>query len=385
MIVMCICHFDETNSSGGLDKQARLLSKALAESGEEIVVISSTRKLENAKWSIMDGGARCRLFWTYASPQLAGRHLPAAIIWAAQILLWIVINRKRISVVHGHQIRVHAFVMAVANLMFGIPTVLKSATGGAGADIRAISSRKYLGRRGLRFIVRHTSSFVAISNSVRQDLESFGVPSDKVIDIPNGALMPIAASAGRAEARWRRCAYLGRVAADKNVIALARASTKVIPGLGLTLDIYGGGKDVALLTKVLSGEQGRNVTYRGHVSDVPSVLNNYGWLLLPSNAEGLSNAMIEAMIAGVVPVTTRVSGCIDHIDPGITGYFLDGVDEPSIEKGLQLISQTTMSDWRRMSHAVEEYARRHFDITGVALAYQRLYRSLETTRTGKRR
>jgi hypothetical protein len=109
--VMMICHYDDTNASGGLEAQARLLSRTLRSTGENVIVLGSTRRLSRARWSD-DHGVPVRLFWTYASPQVSGRYLPASIIWAFQLLVWIALNRSKIEVLHCHQIRIHAFVSA---------------------------------------------------------------------------------------------------------------------------------------------------------------------------------------------------------------------------------------------------------------------------------
>ena len=111
MIVMMICHYDDTNPMGGLEKQARLLSRGLRSSGYNVVVLASTRELFRAGWTY-DDGVPVRYFWTYTTPQVSGRHLPAALLWAIQILIWIFLNRSKVSVLHCHQIRIHAFIAA---------------------------------------------------------------------------------------------------------------------------------------------------------------------------------------------------------------------------------------------------------------------------------
>ena len=175
MIVMLICHYDDTNSMGGLEKQARLLSRVLRSSGYDVVVLASTRKLFRAGWTY-DDGIPVRYFWTYTTPQVSGRHLPAALLWAIQLLIWIFLNRSKISVLHCHQIRIHAFVAAIASKLWKIPSILKSAVGGTGADISAIGSRKYFGPAGRRFIIRNTNVFIAITPTIRNDLLFYGVP-----------------------------------------------------------------------------------------------------------------------------------------------------------------------------------------------------------------
>jgi glycosyltransferase involved in cell wall biosynthesis len=374
MIVMVICHYDDTNSSGGLDKQARLLSKVLRSQGENVVVLGSTRRLDRAGWSL-DGDVPVRLFWTYASPQISGRYLPAALLWAAQLLAWMVKHRARIAVLHGHQIRIHAFAAALAHRLFGIPTLLKSATGGEGADIKAIGSRKYFGAGGRRFVIAETDCFVATTRSIEQDLAAFGVPPERIRVIPNGRVMEDAAPKPSAE-RARRALFLGRLAPDKNAPALAAAAAEVARAGGLSLDFYGKGREQAALEAAITAAGNPHVRYRGFVADTAAVLSEYGWLVLPSNAEGLSNAMIEAMTQGVVPVATRVSGCVDHIRPGETGYFLEGVDRASLVEGLRRIEATAPEAWAEMSERALRHARAEFDMRNVALSYRSLYRSL---------
>jgi glycosyltransferase involved in cell wall biosynthesis len=374
MIVMIVCHYDETNPTGGLEKQARLVSRRLAAAGEEVVMLGSTRSLR-ARRNFDDEGVTVRLFWTYASPQVSGRYLPAAILWAVQVFVWIALNRRRITVLHGHQIRIHAFAMALARRWFGIPTILKAATGGAGADIRAIGSRKYFGAPGRRFVIAHTDRFVATTDSIRQDYLAFGVDDSRIRVIPNGVvLLP-----GRPEPpadRFRRFLFLGRIAEDKHPVALAAAAVRVARLTDMSLDFYGEGDQLSELRQALARFGSDSVRYCGWTDDVPSILGRYGFLVLPSDAEGLSNAMIEACAQGVVPLATRVSGCIDHIVDGRNGFFLTGSGEDEIAEGLERAASVTVEEWSALSEQARTHALDRFAIGRVVEAYRDLYGSV---------
>src|SRR5690606_39165289 len=226
MIVKCLCHFDDTNSSGGLDKQARLLAKTLLDKNEDVVVVASTRKWSRAGWQEVDG-LKIRFFWTYTTPQVSGKKLPASLIWAFQVLLWVFWHRRTITVFHSHQIRIHAFVGAMAQKFWRIPHVLKSATGGAGADIGAIGTCKYFGKTGRNIIIRNTAVFIATTESIVMDLKQYQVGDHQIRVIPNGLVMPMLDAVPDARERWRKSIFLGRIDSDKNVLPLAAAGLRV--------------------------------------------------------------------------------------------------------------------------------------------------------------
>jgi glycosyltransferase involved in cell wall biosynthesis len=378
---MMICHYDDTNSSGGLDKQARLLSRTMRAAGEDIVMLASTRKWSRAGW-VDDEGVRVRYFWTYASPQVSGRYFPASLIWACQLFFWVLLHRRDITVIHCHQIRIQAFVASMARKLFGIPSVLKSATGGVGADIKAIGSRKYFGAIGRRFIVRNTDRFVATTNSILEDLLHYGVDRSKIVTIPNGLRLPAPIIRRHQPNRARKALFLGRMAADKNPLALARAALNVALVAGISVDFWGRGNLQSELQEVIAGAgQQANVRYCGYTNDPGALLEEYGFLLIASAAEGLSNSMLEAMAHGVVPVATRVSGCIDHITPGVTGFYFEGTDHENLVTGLRQLAEVQIEDWLAMSRNVQIYAYERFDIQNVVQSYLALYAAL--ARTGR--
>jgi len=376
MIVMMICHYDDTNSSGGLDKQARLLSRTMRAAGGDVVMLASTRKWSRAGWAD-DNGVRVRSFWTYASPQVSGRYFPASLIWALQLLLWVILHHREITVIHCHQIRIHAFVASIARKLFGIPSILKSATGGAGADIKAIGSRKYFGAMGRRFIVRNTDRFIATTNSIEEDLLRYGVNRSRVAVIPNGLRLPPMTREEHQPERARKALFLGRIAADKNPLPLARAALEVAATRGICVDFWGRGNLQSELQDVIAGAgEQANVRYCGFTDDPNSVLGQYGFLLIASAAEGLSNSMLEAMAHGVVPIATRVSGCIDHITSGTTGFYFEATDHESLVAGLRRLADLSVEEWATMSRNVKTYAYERFDIRNVVQSYFSLYADL---------
>jgi len=381
MIVMIVCHMDADQAFGGLEKQALMLSRALIEAGREVVVLSSTKRLMRARWGDRDG-VPVRLFWSYATPQRGGKHMPAALIWAARLVFWIARNRRQIEAIHVHELRIHAFVAALARKWFAIPTVMKSALGGDKADLKIIGSSRFFGSAGRQFVVSGADAFVATTATIRDDLLKWGARPQQVAVIPNGVCPPPAGSAALASERRSRFLFLGRICdEDKNVFALARAFTMAARGRGLILDFIGQGPDEAALRR-LAQASGGAVRALGWLENPQATIGGYGFLLLASHREGLSNSMIEAMSGGLIPVTTRVSGCVDHICPGENGLFFESADEASLRLGVERAAELSHAEWTRMSDAAQDYALRNFGMETIRDRYLSLYASLGTGRAG---
>ena len=180
--VMLTCQFVEV--LGGAEKQCASLSAALQAAGENVVVLTS----RVPGYPVSDHGQlRVVRFWSPVPPQAAGRFLPASLLWAIQVFIWLCWNRRSISVLHVHQLRINAYVAAIAQKLLDIPTVMKLGTGGPLNDLMVIGRRKYvLGAAGARFVVRHVNRFVATTTEIKNDLTAFGVTPQSIVSIPNG-------------------------------------------------------------------------------------------------------------------------------------------------------------------------------------------------------
>tara|TARA_R110001583_G_scaffold150543_1_gene302546 strand:- start:2648 stop:3787 length:1140 start_codon:yes stop_codon:yes gene_type:complete len=373
---MCVCHCDNTNSFGGLEKQAFALARELNET-HEVIMLSSTKRIKNIGWGNLHG-IKTLKFWSYTTPQVGGKKLPASIIWAMQLLLWLLINRKKVDVFHCHQIRIHAFVAAFCNKFFNMKTVLKSGVGGKGADINAIGTHKYFGKLGQSFVKNNNSKFISITKTISIDLKEVGILEEDIVVIPNGfdvlKVKSVQPNFINSKAKF---IYLGRLDSDKNVLELVNAALSLRENYDFELNIYGRGPLKEILEQIVDDECADNyIKILNYVEDISLVLENNCWFILPSNAEGLSNSMIEAMACGVVPLVTKVSGAIDHIRHGENGYFIDGFSEKGIKVVLALALQSKSDKWLKMSNCCKFEALENFSMSSVGNQYRELYKKL---------
>lgn len=88
--------------------------------------------------------------------------------------------------------------------------------------------------------------------------------------------------------------------------------------------IYGEGENRKKLESlVLEKGLDKFVHLPGAQKNVFDVISDAQMFLLPSNYEGMSNALIEAMCLGLPCISTKVSGSVDLIDDGINGLLID--------------------------------------------------------------
>ena len=136
--------------------------------------------------------------------------------------------------------------------------------------------------------------------------------------IPN----PVAVHAERTSEEPFRIVTAGRLTAQKNHAMLIEAVSMLKDEFPqLSLDIYGDGERKAQLQSLID-ENGMSdrITLRGNVSDLHSRIANAGLFVMTSEFEGLSNALLEAMMLGLPCISTDYPGAdelIRHRENGI--------------------------------------------------------------------
>jgi glycosyltransferase involved in cell wall biosynthesis len=184
-----------------------------------------------------------------------------------------------------------------------------------------------------RALARRTERIVTNSTGVKNFYLSHGLPAQKFVVIPNGiAPAPVANAATREQlltelnlpAGTRLLGAVGRLWPQKRVKDLIWAA-----------DLLKTTRDDAHLLIIGDGPQrGRLERYRdqsliiervhflGERDDVPRLMQHFDVLWLGSEYEGQSNAILEAMTAGVPVIATDIPGNRDLVIDGETGYLV---------------------------------------------------------------
>ncbi|RMF97944.1 MAG: glycosyltransferase family 1 protein [Planctomycetota bacterium] len=158
--------------------------------------------------------------------------------------------------------------------------------------------------------------YVCVSDSVQRFSVSSGkLPAGKIHVIPNGVDPSEFASGTSPEpplpvGRGRFVVYVGRLDAQKGVDVLLHSAAEWLPRYP---DVYvllaGDGPQRTRLQRLAHtlGIDSR-VLFLGFRKDIPALLHASELFVLPSRWEGMPNAVLEAMAAGLPVVATDVEG-----------------------------------------------------------------------------
>lgn len=212
--------------------------------------------------------------------------------------------------------------------------------------------RGWLHYRLDRWLYGKTNRVLFVSRQVmREFLAKSGLKESRCTLIPNGVDdKPCVESRQRLrrEFGWRDeervIISVGRLSVEKGYEDLVRAFARVARlAPRVRLVILGEGQERQALER-LREEVGLNgqVTFAGLRDDVKRWLAAADFYVQPSRREGLSLAILEAMVAGLPVVATRVGDVDQVIRDGQEGYLVEANDPDALAQALlRVLGQPT--------------------------------------------
>jgi glycosyltransferase involved in cell wall biosynthesis len=192
------------------------------------------------------------------------------------------------------------------------------------SHVRGLNRARRFRRKFLnRILYRRISRIIAVSNAVRDDIVRTTLMSspNKVVTIYNGidvkAFMD--SDLTREEVRTQlglkdKDAFVygtvGRLVETKGQAVLLRAFARVNAKYPKSWLVFAGKGRLESELRALSAELNihERVLFLGYRNDIPNVLKSYDAFVLPSIAEGLPGALLEAMTTGIPVIASRVGG-----------------------------------------------------------------------------
>jgi len=233
-----------------------------------------------------------------------------------------------------------------------------------------------------------THRFVALSRAIETYLTGpVGFAPGRVLRICNGVDTQRFAPVADVPAAWpyRRGEHLvigsvGRMQAVKDPLNLVDAFLRLrelCPAHWprLRLAMLGGGPLLDAARERLAQAGAVEQTWLpGDRSDVAALLPHFDVFALPSQAEGISNTLLEAMACGCAPVATDVGGNPELVDDGVSGLLVPARDAAMLAAALaRLVNEPSLR--QRFAQASLVRARGQFSLDGMISAYGALYAS----------
>ena len=313
---------------GGAERQLAALATILDNKGVEIHIL--TRRYQGLEpYQLINNIPVHRL-------PVPGPKAVASLAFTCSAIT--LLRRLRPDVIHAHQMRSPATTAAFAKLLFGVPVLVKVLRGGKLGDLAKLR-RKPFGRFRLGLQKRLVDRFLIISREIDRELQGEGIPAEGRFFLPNGVdtgrfspLPPeerphLRRKLGIPDALL--AIYAGRLSPEKRVQHLLEIWPRVrnkYPQAALL--ILGSGDQ----EEYLKERMGVGVHFLGQVEDVAPYYQAGDLFILPSETEGLSNALLEAMSSGLAVIASSVGGSPDLINHAQNGWLVPPNDTAALEE-----------------------------------------------------
>ena len=293
---------------GGAEKQAQLLASKLIEKGVEVNVVTGWWNPKTPSREIIDGIRIYRNFSFWGMFGIKGIRPLAALTYMVTLGIYILLHRNKFDIIHVHQVLHPAFVSVfVGKGVLKKPVVVKNACTGVVSDINQIKGY-LLGSLQLKYLLKKMDRLIVVNMEGANEFKTIGFTEDRITYLPNGTALT--AEAKQDYASVFRVLTVARLDRQKGIDILLKAWPSILKdGRELRLQILGEGPlEYELKRLSMDLKIDDTVEFVGAVNNVGKYLKDSDLFILPSRAEGLSNALLEAMSCGIPCISTAIGG-----------------------------------------------------------------------------
>lgn len=308
---------------------------------------------------------------------------PAGSIDAALITRWV---RELLSIrpdlVHVRGLGNEGFHGVLAARLAGCPRILLSIHGTVRDLTAPLSARRSVLIKAVEpASLRLATHLATVCRAAAERSYLDGVRHKLVGVVPNGVdVLPRNDQArARLRSEWEigpddvAVVVVGRLSLEKGHAVLASALDRLGPARNRTvLLIAGDGPDREVIGDGYRCVDGVRLRMLGQRSDIPDVLAAADIFAFPTLHENLSNALIEAMAAGLPVVATAVGGNVEVLEHG-GGELVPAGDPAALAAGLQQLIADAETR-RKLGRQGVEVITRHFSTERMVTGWDAVYR-----------
>ncbi len=293
----------------GMEKNCQLLAQTVAEAGPKVGVLTMKDKGLPASEQETKNLRIYRQLAPIPFGPLWG------LTWILQVFWKLYSNRHKWDILLGFKVDLYSIALIWNAASTNRPVLHRIANSEAFGDIALLKKRfggTYIWNR-----VKERSHFLAMTKKIKEELINEGVTPNRIhqfVPIIDWD-MPEKVTPLSSELRFL---FLGRFHEQKNLVMLLEAFRKVVQETPeAQLDLVGKGPEETKLRNYIDNHNLQsNIHLKPWVNNPHEIFHQYQALIISSDSEGLSNAMVQAMSCGLPVISTDVSGARDNLDHG---------------------------------------------------------------------
>jgi glycosyltransferase involved in cell wall biosynthesis len=365
----------------GAERQAHRLAKQLIQRGIDVQVVTGWWFRGTPRQEVIGGVPVRRNFAFWEMFSIKGLRKFGAYTYMLALFWYLFRQRATYDIIHIHTMNYHTFVGVLAGRLLSKPVIVKVACSGDFGDIQLMKRNSMLpGTKQMLPKLRECDCVVAINDQVEEKLLANGFHPEQIARIPNG----IETQAFGVKRDYRlhdpiRLIFVGRLDAQKGVDMLLRGLQRIKrhwPDVRWELSILGEGElrqDLERLAEQL--DVSTEARFCGKVEDVPARLGESDIFVLPSRAEGMSNALLEAMVSGLPCIATHIPGNLALIQDGRNGLLVMPNNPGELARAIEQVARDEQLR-ASLGRAARDAIEKSFALEMVADRYIELYGQL---------
>ncbi len=379
-VCMLVTNIDA--STGGVQKNSRLLLAEFNKRGIKTFVCA--RNYHNLPRNEQIDGT-----FFHRSPVLGSSMAINSILYLIDSFFWLVWHRKKYDVLHCQQMFGSSMVAAIISLFIKKPILTRITLSGETGEANEIRQLPFTSFR-LKLLKRVTK-WVVLNKEMKGEIETLGITPEKIEIIYNATEIP-KESAFEAKTRKKIRAelkleyekiavFVGRLSEEKGLdtlIAAWRIVQEKHPQAHLLLLGEGGAfrnveREMKEIVAKLHLKEA--VHFLGHINNAKDYILASDIFVLPTKAEGMSNALVEAMACGTAIVATDIPANQEICTNEVNSLLVKPADSQGLaEVIIKLFDSQQLAE--NLGKQARKVAEENLSVETMASRYINLYREI---------
>lgn len=364
---------------GGAERQALRLAGELRRQGVSAAIVAGLWDWGQAPRQSLQGVPVYRHFTGWGMFNIRGLRKFGEYLYLLSLWWYLFVHRGDYDVIQCQSAMFEAGLVVLVGRWLSKPALIRPMASGAWGDgIKSRNEINLLGPRWLLSKSTEANAVVALNPCIADEMASAGVPREKIWFISNGIQSVASHRHSYALRNPATIAFVGRLHAQKGVDTLLRALKRVLitDSASWRLELAGRGPLEQSL-RAMASQLGvdNHVEFLGQVEDVQSLLARSDLFILPSLAEGMSNALLEAMAEGLPCIATDIPGNRDVIEHRENGLLVHPGDEQGLAEAILLMGRDEAMR-EKLGNNAARTAQERYSLASVAAQYAALYEHL---------